>query len=73
MVENVQVTYGVWKNGEVTEEVGLNYFGSLIDEDSEEYVEPTCDHLDVAEGDFIETVGLDYSTYRVTNSISFGT
>ena len=54
---SLQVFYGVWVNGQVTDEVGLNRFGAATND---------CNTLDVSEGDAIKKVSLRYGADAVS-------
>ena len=54
---SLQVFYGVWVNGQVTDEVGLNRFGAATKQ---------CNTLDVPEGDAIKKVSLRYGADAVS-------
>ena len=58
-----QVSYGVWTNGQVTEEVNLNLFGEKTN---------SCKVLDVSEGDSIKKIAINYSSSGV-NQLSLVT
>ena len=52
----IQVTYGIWENGVVTNEIPLNEFGQ---------VSGSCTTLSVEEGDRIKTVSIIYTNSEV--------
>ena len=54
---SLQVFYGVWANGQVTDEVGLNRFGVTTSD---------CNTLEVSEGDAIKKVSLRYGAEAVS-------
>ena len=55
-ITSAQVSYGVWINGQVTEEVNLNIFGEKSN---------SCKALDVSEGDSIKKIVINYSNAGV--------
>ena len=55
-VASVQVTYGLWKNGKVTEQVSLSPFGGSGKD---------CKSLNISEGDSIKKVKIVYSASSV--------
>ena len=55
--KGVQLTYGVWNNGAVSDKVSLTSFGDVSGADK------PCTNLSLGEGDGIKSVVINYSDF----------